>query len=97
MQLKEIKEFMKWCSQGEKTIDKRLEMFNKQETNILNQIETLKESLDLIHFKQWYYSTAKYHNSEKFVKNMSLNDMPEDIQKLYKKTHLYEEKNNRQD
>ena len=97
MQLKEIKEFMKWCSQGEKTIDKRLEMFNKQETNILNQIETLKESLDLIHFKQWYYSTAKYHNSEKFVKNMSLDDMPEDIQKLYKKTHLYEEKNNRQD
>ena len=72
-------------------------MFNKQETNILNQIETLKESLDLIHFKQWYYSTAKYHNSEKFVKNMSLDDMPEDIQKLYKKTHLYEEKNNRQD
>lgn len=89
MQLKEIKEFMKWCAQGEKTIDKRLDMFNTQEKNILKQIETLQKSLDLIHFKQWYYSTAKSHNSEKFVKNMKLEDMPDDIQNLYKKTHLY--------
>lgn len=92
MQIKEIKEFMKWCSQGDKTIDKRLDMFNNQEKNILNQIKNLQESLDLIHFKQWYYSTAKYHNSEKFVRNMNLEDMPEGIQKLYKKTHFYEDK-----
>lgn len=92
MQLKEIKEFMKWCVQGDKTIDKRLNMFNEQEQNIIAQIETLQKSLDLIHFKQWYYSTAKAHNSEKVVRNISLEDMPEDIQELYKKTHLYDEK-----
>ena len=75
----------------------RVEDFAIKNNITCYKFETLKESLDLIHFKQWYYSTAKYHNSEKFVKNMSLDDMPEDIQKLYKKTHLYEEKNNRQD
>lgn len=92
MQLNEIKEFMNWCIQGDKTIDKRLDMFNKQEQNVLSQIESLQKSLDLIHFKQWYYSTARAYNSEKVVKNMPLNDMPKDIQELYKKTHLYDKK-----
>lgn len=89
MQLKEIKEFMNWCMQGDETIDKRLNMFNKQEKNVLKQIDCLNKSLDLIHFKQWYYSTAQERHSVEFVKNMKLEDMPDEIQKLYKRTHLY--------
>lgn len=84
MQLKEIKEFMNWCKQGDKTIDKRLNMFNEQK-NVLEQIERLNKSLDFIHFKQWYYSTAQKHNSIDFVKNMNFEDMPSEIQNLYKK------------
>ena len=90
MQLNEIKQFMNWCQQGDKTIDKRLNMFNNQEQNILKQIDTLNKSLELIHFKQWYYSTAKEHNSIQYVKNMKLEDMPKDIQELYTKVHLYQ-------
>lgn len=87
MQLNEIKEFMKWCVQGDKTIDKRLNMFNEQEKNILSQIESLKKSLDLVHFKQWYYTTAKEQGTEKNVRNMPLEDMPESIRNLYNRTH----------
>lgn len=85
MQLKEIKEFMNWCKQGDETIDKRLNMFNEQEKNVLEQIERLNKSLDFIHFKQWYYSTAQEHHSIEFVKNMNFEDMPSEIQNLYKK------------
>ena len=83
MQLKEIKDFMNWCKQGDKTIDKRLNMFKEQEKNVLEQIERLNKSLDFIHFKQWYYSTAQKHHS--IVYNMNLENMPSEIQDLYKK------------
>ena len=41
MQIKDIKEFIGWCSLGDKTISKRKEMFLKQKENIENQIKEL--------------------------------------------------------
>lgn len=87
MKLKEIKQFMKWCSEGDSTLEKRLKMFYEQEKNILAQIEDLQNSLNLIKFKQWYYETAVKDNTDKLVKNMKYEDMPKDIQKLYDKSH----------
>ncbi len=85
MQLKEIKDFMNWCKQDDESIDKRLNMFKEQEKNVLEQIERLNKSLDFIHFKQWYYSTAQKHHSIEFVNNMNLENMLSEIQDLYKK------------
>lgn len=87
MKLKEIKQFMEWCSEGDSTLDKRLNMFYKQEKNILKQIEELQNSLNLIKFKQWYYETAVKDKTDKFVKNMKYEDMPKEIQNLYNKSH----------
>ena len=58
-------------------------MFKEQEKNVLEQIERLNKSLDFIHFKQWYYSTAQKHHSIEY--NMNLENMPSEIQDLYKK------------
>lgn len=87
MQLKEIKQFMDWCVEGNSTLTKRLAMFQQQEKNVLAQMETLQTSLYLIKFKQWYYEMAVKDKTDKFVKNMKYEDMPSEIQELYDKSH----------
>lgn len=87
MKISEIKQFMDWCQDGDITIDKRLNMFIKQEENIHEQIEKLNNTLKLIKFKKWYYEKAKKDGTENIVKNMSINDMPNEIRKLYEETH----------
>ena len=87
MKISEIKQFMDWCNEGDATIDKRLNMFYEQEKNINKQIDILNKSLKLIKFKQWYYETAKKDRTEKNVKDMNLNDYPNDIRKLYEEAH----------
>lgn len=87
MQLKEIKQFMDWCAQGDSTLQNRLNMFKQQEVNVLTQIEALQSTLYLIKFKQWYYETAIQDQTDKFVKNIKYEDMPNNIKKLYDKLH----------
>ena len=87
MQLKEIKQFMDWCVEGNSTLTKRLAMFQQQEKNVLAQMETLQTSLYLIKFKQWYYEMAVKDKTDKFVKNMKYEDMPSEIRELYDKSH----------
>lgn len=88
MKISEIKQFMDWCSKGDTTIDKRLNMFYEQEKNINKQIDILNKSLKLIKFKQWYYETAKKDRTENNVKGMNLDDYPDDIRKLYEEAHI---------
>lgn len=87
MNIKEIKQFIDWCSIGDETIEKRLNMFIEQEENINNQIKKLQNSLKLIKFKKWYYKKALDDKTENIVKNMNVNDMPNDIKLLYMETH----------
>lgn len=85
MPIKNIKQFLDWCSQGDSTLNNRLNMFEEQEKNILNQIKTLEQTLDVIKYKKWYYKTAVNDKTEKNVKNIKIEDMPENIKNLYKK------------
>lgn len=87
MKLKDIKIFMQWCSEGDKTIKKRLNMFNQQERAINDQINRLNKALNMIKFKKWYYQTALNDNTENNVKKMDITNMPREIQQLYKQTH----------
>lgn len=73
MQIKEIKEFMHWCSLGDKTIEKRKEMFLKQKESIMKEIKELEKALNMINFKCWYYDEAMKDGTEKRVKNISPN------------------------
>ncbi len=87
MQIKDIKEFMKWCSLGDKTISKRKEMFYKQKRNIIQQINELNKALSMIEFKCWYYENAEKDGSEKRVKSLITDGLPKNIKRLYDKAH----------
>lgn len=87
LQIKDIKEFMYWCSLGSSTISKRKKMFFKQKENIQNEIKELEKALEMIEYKCWYYTEAEKDNNEKRVKNITPNMMPKDIKELYERIH----------
>ena len=87
MEIKDIKEFIIWCQQGPSTNKKRREMFNKQRENVETEIEHLNQVLDMIKFKCWYYDTAIADGNEDRLKNLKLEDMPEDVRKAWENAH----------
>lgn len=87
MQIKEIKEFMHWCSLGDKTIEKRKSMFLARKENIEQEIKELERALSMIKFKCWYYDEALKDGTEKRVKNITPDQMPKEIKIYYDKAH----------
>lgn len=59
MPIKEIKKFIDWCMEGDATIDQRLELIDRQRSEVLLQLEQLKETLAVLNYKHWYYSEGK--------------------------------------
>ena len=87
MLIKEIRDFMKLCEEGDSSLNERYNFFLDQENKVQDQIKSLNQTLKLIKFKQWYYLKAISDNTESIVKNMSIDDMPDDIKELYLETH----------
>lgn len=87
MQLAEIKEFMNWCKEGDSTLNSRLNLFIKQKEIVMSEIERLQETLNLIKYKEWYYTQAVKDGTEQHIKNMPLEAMPLEIQEEFKKCH----------
>ena len=85
MLIKEIRDFMKLCEEGDSSLNERYNL--DQEKKVQDQIKSLNQTLKLIKFKQWYYLKAISDNTESIVKNMSIDDMPDDIKELYLETH----------
>lgn len=87
MCLKDIKQFMDWCSLGNSTLKLRQAMFEEQREAILEQMNELQKTLDIIDFKCWYYKMANELGEEQVIKKITQNDMPKDIYKKYKELH----------
>ena len=78
MQIKDIKQFLDWCDEGESTLEKRREMFYERRAIVEKQIEELQKTLQIVQYKCWYYDTACEVGTEDVPKKMQVEDMPED-------------------
>jgi DNA-binding transcriptional MerR regulator len=58
MSVKEIKQFIEWCLDGEKTFKKRLNLFLEQKKKVEEQMAVLNKHMEKINYKIWYYQTA---------------------------------------
>ena len=64
LEIKDIRQFMKWCEEGPSSYQKRKDMFEKQKENIEAEMEKLNRTLCMIKFKCWYYEQALKDGSE---------------------------------
>ncbi|MBT2759544.1 MerR family transcriptional regulator [Mesobacillus foraminis] len=69
MPIKEIKNFIDWCSDGDATLKQRYDMFMERKANVEAQIEELKKTMELIEHKCSYYKTALEAGTEEIHKN----------------------------
>lgn len=77
MSLKDIRGYIDMVQQGESTLDERLAIFLQQRQRILQQIEQLQQTLDVVDYKCWFCETAKSTGSEQAVKDFSDDMLPE--------------------
>ncbi|MFJ7746785.1 MerR family transcriptional regulator [Peribacillus sp. NPDC097295] len=58
MPIKEIKQFIDWCSEGDSTLQQRSNMFLERKAIVEAQMEELKKTMEVIDHKCLYYKTA---------------------------------------
>lgn len=87
LEIKDIKQFMKWCKEGPSTYSKRKELFEKRRAVLEEEIQVLQKNLDMIKFKCWYYEQAMIDGNEEEVQRMIPEELPEEIKKCYKNAH----------
>lgn len=87
LEIKDIKRFMQWCTQGSETYPQRRELFLQQKKHVEEEIQRLNQVLDLLTFKCWYYEQAIQDGNEDRLQSMQPEDMPEPIRQLYENTH----------
>lgn len=82
LSIKDIKSYIDMSLKGDETIDKRLEMFQKQRKTVEKQMKELQNTLDTIEYKCWFYETAKKLGSVDAVKKLSDEEIPKKLQPI---------------
>jgi Predicted transcriptional regulators len=56
--IRQIKEYLEWCQQGDPTLQTRHEFMINHKQKIQKQIDEINKHMELIDYKIWYYETA---------------------------------------
>lgn len=87
LEIKDIKQFIEWCSEGSSTYPQRKELFLRQKETVEKEIQRMEKVLDMIRFKCWYYEQAMKDGNEDRLHEMLPDRLPEEIQELYDHAH----------
>lgn len=87
LEIKDIKQFFIWVSEGSSSYAKRKELFEARKSAVETEILKLQKTLSLLKFKCWYYETALENGNEDAINAMLPDKLPKNIQKLYDKGH----------
>ena len=87
MEIKDIKQFMEWCSMGKETYPQRRAMFQRQRENIEAEIDRMNRALDMLKYKCWFYDQAMKGVPEEEIREMVPDCMPEEIRIAYANAH----------
>ena len=87
LEIKDIKLFMQWCTEGPETYPQRKELFERRREAVQEEMARLKKTLAMLEFKCWYYDTAIADGNEERLESMLPDRLPSDIQALYDAAH----------
>ena len=65
--IRDIRQYILLAMQGDSTIGDRLQMFYAQRERLLEQMEQLRQTLDTLNYKCWFYEQAKACGSTEAV------------------------------
>ena len=87
LEIKDIKLFMTWCTEGASTYPNRKELFETRKKIVEAEMVKMQKTLDMLKFKCWYYDTAIRDGNEERLNKMIPNALPPEIQKFYDNAH----------
>ena len=87
LEIKDIKCFMQWFTEGPETYAQRKELFERRREAVQEEMTRLQKTLAMLEFKCWYYDTAIAEGSEDAPQSMMPDKLPPNIQKLYDLAH----------
>ncbi len=87
LEIKDIKQFFKWVSEGSSTYANRKELFERRKAAVEEEINALEKTLAMLKFKCWYYEQAMADGNEDKINEMMPDKFPPDIQELYDRAH----------
>lgn len=87
LEIRDIKQFIDWCQQGEATYERRRELFARQKETVEKEIDRLNQVRDMLTFKCWFYEQAIQHGSDAPARALLPDRLPEDIQRAYDNAH----------
>lgn len=87
LEIKDIKQFMDWCTEGATTYPQRHALFERQKEIVEAELEHMNRVLDMLKFKCWYYETAMKDGEEEQLRSMLPNGLPKEIQRAYNNAH----------
>ena len=90
LELRDIKQFMAWCTEGSATYPQRRAMFIRQKESVEAEIARMNRVLDMLSFKCWYYEQAIKDGNEQRLSAMTPEDMPEEIRQAWLRAHEQE-------
>jgi len=82
LSIKEIKQFLDWCQEGDSSIKQRRDLFYGRLDAVKKQMDELQKTMNLIKFKCWYYDTALAAGTEDAPKSICPEDRPAEIKDL---------------
>ncbi|EGP4987914.1 TPA: MerR family transcriptional regulator [Enterococcus faecium] len=87
LEIKDIKQFMKWSKEGSKTFAVRKELFEKQKEVVEEEITKLERVLAMLNYKSWYYEEAIKTGNEEAVLKLIPDDLPQHVKEAYEHSH----------
>ena len=87
LEIKDIKQFMEWCTEGPSTYTKRKALFETRKAAVEEEMAELQKTLDLLKYKCWYYETAIQDGNEDRLSRMLPDHLPSAVQALYDNGH----------
>lgn len=87
LEIKDIKQFMKWTKLGSETFKIQKELFERQKVSVEKELRQMEKVLDMIKFKCWYYDEVLKQGNEVAVKSKIPNNLPKEVKLYYENSH----------
>ncbi|MDE7266695.1 MAG: MerR family transcriptional regulator [Lachnospiraceae bacterium] len=82
MTISEIRQYMAWLAEGDQNIEKCLNLFLKKQQVLAEELQKMKECVDAVEYKVWYYEKAKEAGTLSVHDTMRKEDIPEKMQTI---------------